>query len=145
MIDNEEIIKLIERNPSIGKQTSAADKVLINTYHIQVVGKPIASMSCSSCLLTALDKLRAYVGYNPLKIFAPKNITGQRLAICGGCEYRVEGGFLGVKDTCGNFMNKTDKTKDGVLLCGCVLSSKAKLNIKWIHKLGGCPAKKWTV
>ena len=143
MIDIQKIIELIERNPSIGKQTTPSDKVLMNEYHTELFGKPIADTGCGGCVLKALDKLRGYAGYNPLAIKVHKSVTKARLEECGTCEYRVIGGFIGIKDTCGPFMNKTEKTKEGLSLCGCVLSSKAKLNARWLNRLGGCPANKW--
>jgi len=153
VVDKEKIIELIERNPTIGKNTSRVDIELINNYNIALFKTPIASTSCTSCILKGLDKLRGYVGYNPLNIKAHRTITQQRLKTCSTCEYRVKGGFnppIGnPKDTCGKFLNKMrpnpDKTSEGVELCGCVLESKAKLNQRWITKLGGCPANKWEV
>lgn len=150
---DKDIIELIERNPSIGRQTAPGDLQLLNEYNIKLFNKPIVNLGCASCVLKGLDRLRGYVGYNPLSITVDRSITKKRLDICSACEYRVVDGFnplIGsTKDTCGNFLNKTrsepDKTSEGVELCGCILSSKAKLNNKWLIKLGGCPANKWDI
>jgi len=146
-MDKEKLIELIERNPSINKRTKPNDLQLINRYHIDIFKKPVADLGCHTCVLSAFNKLRVHMGYAPLGHMESKNITKRRLEICNLCPYRVEGGFMGA-DTCGSFANKLkpnpDLTDDGKVLCGCVLSVKARTPAKWLRKINDwCADNRW--
>ena len=140
-----ELLALIARNPSISKRTTPVDINLIDKYHKRVFKKHIEDKGCYTCVLKAFNRLRVHAGYAPLTNVESKNITKDRLKKCHICPYRVEN-ILG--DTCGDFGNRfksNPKTTDkGVVLCGCILTIKARTSGKWLRKINDwCADNRW--
>lgn len=130
-MNKDKIIELIERNPSINRNTSVSDIRLIDTYLKEIYNKGLKSFKCHTCVLSGYDKLRVYVGYAPTKKKEFKNIIKNRLNICYTCPNMVKNGLFGIADQCS--------------LCGCSIRAKAELRPKLMKLLGGCPADKWDI
>tara|TARA_R100001244_G_scaffold124761_1_gene94646 strand:+ start:539 stop:979 length:441 start_codon:yes stop_codon:yes gene_type:complete len=144
MISQTEIIEFIELNPSVNKRL---DKALMGKIYLQEFNVPVKNTGCGGCVVEALNKIRVKYGYAATTTKEHKTTVKERLKTCSKCEYMVKGGFMGVSDTCGKFLNKLSSTPDltnkGVPLCGCVLRGKAELGRKMLKMLGGCPDERW--
>jgi len=128
-MNKEQLIELIERNPSINKRTSSDTIKEINRFHKEVFNKPVKDTGCHGCVLEGLDKLRRYMGYEPIKKKESKNIIKKRLETCYNCPHMVKNGLLGLFDQCG--------------VCKCSITLKTELRPKMIKLLGGCPDNRW--
>mgnify|MGYP003144464553 CR=1 FL=1 len=144
MITKEDVIALVDRNESIGKQTTGTDLNLIRDWYREIyndkyteykVGKREKfkkGTSCGACVTNMLNSLRFYVDYPPIVKSLSKKISTNRIEICKLCEHSQGKGFL---TTCGTPIigNSTNEGE----LCGCFVYAKAQL------KNEECPLKKW--
>jgi len=143
MISKDTIVKLIERNPNIGRLTPLIDirsikylyREIFNENHKEygvVKRKVYPNTSCHPCITDMLNALRDYCGYPSLKKGLSKNLTKQRIEICILCEHSKGKGLL---LTCGTpIIGQTIKEGE---LCGCFIHAKAAFTNE------SCPIDKW--
>jgi len=144
MISKQQVIALIERNPSVGKTTVGEDVRDIRYYYVEIYNSQYkeyhvarrrqyrANTTCHTCIIEMLNALRVYVGYPTLTNTVKPKLSQQRIDICKSCKYSDGEGVL---MSCGPFGRKT-KVPEGEL-CGCNLYAKTKISFLY------CPLKFW--
>ena len=144
MISKEQIIRLVDRNPSIGKHTPVLDIRLIRdhyrtiyndypvVYEVKKRRKYPIGETCHTCIVEMLNALRVYVGFPTTTNAVTPKLSTQRIDICKKCVYSEGEGVL---LSCGPFAKKT-KVPEGTL-CGCNLFAKTKISFLY------CPLGFW--
>lgn len=132
MIENEEIIALIERNPRISRTTPIADINMLDEYYFEITGNKIRDKGCSSCVNAALNVVRGDYGYPTTNREIKRKHSNKRIDTCKKCVYSKGSSIL---LTCGTPIIGEDVPEGR--LCGCLVHIKAKF------KSEDCPLNFW--
>lgn len=133
MIDNQVLIDLVERNPSVGKHTPGKDIVSIRDYYAEIFNKDYKKYNtaqrkrfskgttCHTCIIEMLNSIRDYLGFPPITKKVAHSLSQSRIEVCKSCKYlKGEGALI----TCGTPI-VGERVPEGKL-CGCFVRVKAQ-------------------